>query len=483
MERGSEVLKSLGRLKWGQFDLASLQVRLTLGIALVAILGVGSVATWTMVKMDEMLMASHERYVMLVAERLPVEVAYYRAASASDKAVQQAVDQLSPPDLLMWVKGTNDRLIAESMALSMSPDKPELLAITSMPVHAELHHLNDKYVMLRGGQLQVEGETLGWFYMAKDITHDYLALLSLTHTLKMSAFLSIALITLTMGFWVWRSLRPLRQMSQLSASQAPMEVKRSRFNPEEMPSEVKALAQTCNDLLVQLSETDKQQRQFASDISHELRTPLSLVYGYLQSTLRRGSNLTPSQHEALEIAVSETERTIHLLQNLLDVVRMDSLSEPFKVEPVMLDDVSAEVAELTEKQHHRSIRVEAEAAPIEVQADRAYLKQVLLQLVNNAVKYSDENQPIVLQLRQRPGWGMVQVSDRGCGIAANHHARIFEPFYRVDPSRCRQTGGSGLGLSIVKSLVEGMGGEVTIHSAPDEGTTFSVSLPSHSKSA
>jgi signal transduction histidine kinase len=483
MARGGEVLKSLGRLKWGQFDLSSLQVRLTLGIALVAILGVGSVATWMMVKMDDILMASHERYVMLVADRLPTEVAQYHTTSSQDEAVQQAVNRLSPPDLLMWVKDPNDRLVAESMALRMSSDRSDLLDISSMPVRPELLRINGKYMMLSSGQLQVDGRPLGWFYMAKDINHDYLALLSLSHTLKTSAFLAIALIIIAMGFWVWRSLRPLRQMSQISASQAPMAVKRSRLNPEEMPSEVKALAQTCNELLVQLSETDKQQRQFASDISHELRTPLSLVYGYLQSTLRRGSNLTPSQHEALEIAVSETERTIQLLQNLLDVVRMDSLSKPFEVETVSLDDVSIEVAELTEKQHQRSIIIEPDKTPVEVQADRTYLKQVLVQLVNNAIKYSDENQPIVLKLSQRPGWGVVQVRDRGCGIAAVHQTRIFEPFYRVDPSRCRQTGGSGLGLSIVKSLVEGMGGQVSIHSEPEQGSTFSVSLPSFLKSA
>ncbi|HEY9621131.1 MAG TPA: HAMP domain-containing sensor histidine kinase [Crinalium sp.] len=468
----------MGQLKWGRLDFSSLQFRLTLGIALVAILGVGGVATWTSVRMNQMLIDSHEQAVILVANRLPVEIERYQTDSP-ETAVQQAVDRLSPPDLLLWIEGNDNRVLAESMAFKMSPDRAELIASAAMPTQPEVQAIEEHYFILCGGKLWVREQPIGWFYMAKDITHDYLALSSLQHTLRVSALIAIALIIITMAFWVWRSLRPLRQMSQISASHAPMPVKRSRLNPEHMPGEIKALAQTCNELMEQLSETDKQQRQFACDISHELRTPLSLVYGYLQSTLRRGSNLTTPQQEALGIAVSETERTIELLQNLLDVVRTDSFSKPFTIESVVLDDVSREVADLAEKQNHRSITIEPDDAPVRVQADRTYLKQVLLQLVNNAIKYSPSDQPIVLKLMQTSGWGIVQVSDRGCGIPLVHQSRIFEPFYRVDPSRCRQTGGTGLGLSIAKSLVEGMGGRVTVQSEPNRGSTFSVALPSH----
>jgi signal transduction histidine kinase len=103
--------------------------------------------------------------------------------------------------------------------------------------------------------------------------------------------------------------------------------------------------------------------------------------------------------------------------------------------------------------------------------------QVLTQLIDNAAKYSDAIEPITLKLSQTDRWAVIQLCDKGCGIALADQRSIFEPFHRVDPSRARSTGGVGLGLSIVKSLVEGMEGQVTVQSTPGIGSTFSITLP------
>ncbi len=122
----------------------------------------------------------------------------------------------------------------------------------------------------------------------------------------------------------------------------------------------------------------------------------------------------------------------------------------------------------------------AEAGPIHVKADRSRLRQVLINLIDNAVKYSEPHTPITLCLKQFEEFVVLQVSDRGCGIDLPHQTRIFERFYRVDEARSRSTGGSGLGLSIVKTLVEGMGGSITVRSKLGEGSVFTVTLPNAS---
>ena len=128
------------------------------------------------------------------------------------------------------------------------------------------------------------------------------------------------------------------------------------------------------------------------------------------------------------------------------------------------------------KYSDRTITIESTTYPIEIKTDYNRLKQVLLNLIDNAVKYSAAGTPIVLKLDQFHDKVVIQVCDHGYGIPLQHQARIFERFYRVDESRSPATGGSGLGLSIVKTLVEGMKGNVTVQSKLDEGSIFTISL-------
>ena len=150
---------------------------------------------------------------------------------------------------------------------------------------------------------------------------------------------------------------------------------------------------------------------------------------------------------------------------------------PFRLEVLVINDLIADAARMTEKFGHRRIEIEFSPKPVKVKGDRDAIMQVVTHLIDNAFKYSDAAQPITLKLGQTDGWAVIQVCDKGCGIALVDQPRIFEPFYRVDPSRTRSTGGVGLGLSIVKSLIEGMGGQVTVQSTPGIGSTFTLTLP------
>jgi signal transduction histidine kinase len=201
-----------------------------------------------------------------------------------------------------------------------------------------------------------------------------------------------------------------------------------------------------------------------------------VVSGYLQSLLRRSNNLNDYQREALETAGAEADRTIKLLQDLLDLARADSGYTRYHLAPILLNDLVSEVADLTGELGDRSIQV---AATVNVEAivDRDRLKQVLINLLDNAIKYSEAAQPIELIVEQIDRQAIIRVRDRGIGIPLQDLSRIFERFYRVDENRARTTGGHGLGLAIAKTLVEGMGGKIMVRSIVGEGSEFSIVLP------
>jgi signal transduction histidine kinase len=281
-----------------------------------------------------------------------------------------------------------------------------------------------------------------------------------------------------------QSLQPLQEMSQMAGAISAADLNKAQLQLTQAPSEVKELAQTFNMMLARLADAWENQRQFVGNVSHELRTPLTVVVGYLQSVLRRSTNLNGYQQEALSTAASEAERTVRLLQDLLNLARADSGYAHYHLERLSLNDVVAEIAQMTEKYSDRAIRVEATAS-IEAIADRDRLQQVLINLIDNAVKYSDAAQPIILSIDRFDGQAIIRVIDRGVGIPLQDQSRIFERFYRVDEARTRlpQAGiqvtsdGHGLGLAIVKTLVEGMGGSISVRSKLGEGSEFSIVLP------
>jgi len=182
------------------------------------------------------------------------------------------------------------------------------------------------------------------------------------------------------------------------------------------------------------------------------------------------------QIEALNTAASEADRTVQLLQDLLDLARADSGRIQFQLEHILLNDLMQEVVGMSEQYSNRAISFKLPTQSIMVKADCHRLKQVFLNLIDNAVKYSEPGTPIVVCLSQKENQAIIQVCDRGVGIPLQQQGRIFERFFRVDESRNR-AGGTGLGLSIVKTLIEGMGGNITLRSQLNEGSTFTVNFP------
>jgi signal transduction histidine kinase len=204
---------------------------------------------------------------------------------------------------------------------------------------------------------------------------------------------------------------------------------------------------------------------------------LTVIRGYLQSILRRSTNLNDYQQEALSTVSSEASRTVRLLQDLLELARADGGHLHIQLEPVLLNDLAVDVAAMAETVSDRQIIVKNRTIDVVAMADWARLKQVLVNLVDNAVKYSEPGQPVEICIEQIAKQAKIHVCDRGVGIPLQHQSRIFDRFYQVDESRDCTKEGAGLGLAIVKTLVEGMGGQIILRSKPGEGSEFTITLP------
>jgi heavy metal sensor kinase len=460
-----------------RLDPASLQFRLTLEIAVLFILGLGSVAIWTSWKMQQILIATHKQNVEYIAARFPHDVELYSEMLPVQAGVQKTINNVAGSGLLIWVKGSDGKLLAQSISLNNSLSATtELMSLAEMPLQPQVYKVGERYLVLCESPVIVKGMMLGKVYMAQDVTQDQRQLIAAIGNLALVCILATMVMMALMAFRIRRSLQPLQDLSKMAGVISAKDLGEAKLQLHHAPSEVKELAQTFNMMLSRLFDAWEQQRQFVGNVSHELRTPLTVVLGYLQSVLRRSTNLNDYQQEALETAASEADRTVQLLQNLLDLARADSGYMHFNLEPLLLNDLVAEVAEMTEKFSACFVIVKV-SGEVEAMADRDRLKQVLINLVDNAVKYSSAQEPITLKLEARERQAIIQVCDQGVGIPLQDQSRIFERFYRVDESRSRINGGHGLGLAIVKTLVEGMAGSVSVQSKPGEGSTFTITLP------
>jgi signal transduction histidine kinase len=428
--------------------------------------------------MQKILIDTHKYNIQQIVDRLPRDVQLYSEMMQPETGVQKAINNLANTNTLLWLKNADDKILVKSTNLDLLSDSmvTELMSFTSMSIKPQVYQIKKNYFVLSGATLQVQGKSLGTLFIVQDITTEQTMFMVMVRSLSIASILAIIVITVAIAFYIQHSLQPLRQLSQMTSLISIEDLGKAQLYLDNAPSEVKELAQTLTMLLSRLSQSWEQERQFVSNVSHELRTPLTIVHGYLQSVLRRQNNLTEIQIEALETAASEAEHTIRLLQDLLDLARADSGYLRFQIKSYILNDLVEEVVAMAAKYSDRRITIESTTYPIEIKTDYNRLKQVLLNLIDNAVKYSEASTPIFFKLDRFYDKVIIQVCDNGYGIPLQHQTRIFERFYRVDESRSHTTGGSGLGLSIVKTLVEGMGGNVSVQSKLEEGSIFTITL-------
>jgi len=246
-----------------------------------------------------------------------------------------------------------------------------------------------------------------------------------------------------------------------------------------MPGDERGSVFTIRDV-TDLRQLETVRRDFVANVSHELRTPVTAIRGATETLLAGAIDDAAATARFVEIIDRNSRRLVRLVEDLLDLSRIESRELKLPLEPLDAREVAVHAVSLIERAaEERGVDLEVKV-PRELprtRANRRALEQVLSNLLDNAVKYAGPGAVVTVNAEVKGDRVRIRVDDTGPGIEKHHLPRLFERFYRVDAGRSREMGGTGLGLAIVKHLVEAMGGRISVKSAPGRGASFRFTLP------
>lgn len=295
--------------------------------------------------------------------------------------------------------------------------------------------------------------------------------------LALGGTMLLALASVGGGFIVRRALRPVQDVVHAARSISADDLSH-RIDGGGRPDEIGDLVDTFNGMLGRLETSVTRMRQFTADVSHELRTPLTIMRGEIDVSLRRQRS-AGEYRTTLESVLDEVQVMGKLIDDLLLLSRLDATRHPARSGEVALDEVALRVFERREPlARAKALRFEvAEADSVRIAGDDRLLERLISNLVDNAIRHTPGGGVVEVSVSQAGGAAVLRVRDTGEGIPATALPRLFERFYVADPSRSRETGGAGLGLSIVKSVADLHGASIEVESEPGRGTLFEVRFP------
>lgn len=306
-------------------------------------------------------------------------------------------------------------------------------------------------------------------------------------TQSLASFRKVAALVLIFAFFValavggfvsQRSLQPIRSIMQAARSIGTQDLGR-RLAVSGAGDEMDQLAFTLNEMLHRIEEQVKKIQRFTADASHELRTPLAALRGNAEIALSRERS-TEELRLAIEESITQYERLQRIAEDLLLLTRLDAGESVIRRETLLLDAAVRDVVDLyapIAEEKGLSLVVET-ADQLLIEGDGGRLRQVIGNLLDNAVKYTPSTGRICVSLARSDGHARLQLTDSGIGISAGDMPRVFDRFYRADPSRSATSApGAGLGLSICRSIIEAHGGQIRIESELRKGTQVVVSIP------
>lgn len=291
----------------------------------------------------------------------------------------------------------------------------------------------------------------------------------------------LLLLAITLGGWFLsgRTLSPVMRITH-SMQRITAEKLSERLDVGDAGREIVDLADTFNEMLARLEDSFARIKQFSGDASHEMRTPLTILKGETEVALRWAKS--PEEfRNILSSNLEEINRMERIIEDLLMLAKNESGRLPLERKPVRLTDLMQELylqaGSLREDENLEvNLKLDVEGEVLVV-GDGLRLRQLFLNLISNAVKYTPVPGRVEISLQLEGDRAVISISDSGIGIPADHLPHIFDRFYRVDEARNRAVGGAGLGLAIVKSMVDAHEGSIEVQSTPNVGSTFRVELP------
>ncbi len=484
------------RPAWREHLFGSLLGQLRLAAFASVFVGFTAASAFTLLMNQQCLLRQQRQQLLLAAGFLNASLDQLGRDPSPERArqFQGELDRHNAPGRLYWVErkdgslllprpASGDRSAVEDLAartMAAHGGSEPRISIAPLMVGADqrlVRGMGGLTFLTRPVHRSPDGNVL---WAADDISGN---LGTLRHTLLGLVVVWLLCLVLTLvaiSLLTRRIIRPLSELNRLAAGVTSDSLASSQLKLDHAPLEVQELARSFNGLLDRLAFAWSQQRQFVGLVSHELRNPLMIIAGYLRRLQRRGQNLDPEQMRALATTEAETHRITRMLNDLLDLSRSESGQLQMVLAPVAVDEVLTTACDLARSQLSRPLLLnlppEAAEGPITAVAETDRLQQVLLNLIENADKYSPPGRPIHLDLARDPEGLCISVRDEGIGIAPEDLPRVFDRFHR-GRNAVEHERGSGLGLSVVKLLVEAMGGSIDVESEIQVGSRFHIHLP------
>ena len=298
--------------------------------------------------------------------------------------------------------------------------------------------------------------------------------------LALSILFVSAIIAIVLGYLLSNQMtKPIKKIQKIISSISEENISTKRIKVSEKNDEFAIVSEHFNELLDKISFYIEQQKHFVEDVSHELRTPVAIVEGHLKLLNRWGKDDPEVLEESLQASLVELQRMKTLVQEMLDLSRAPQVKEQYK-------DATTNVTEVAKQVVH-NFRVLYPEFTFTFDDDLKrdlwipiylnHLEQVVIILMDNAVKYSLDRKEIILSLSKGEEHVEIAVQDFGMGMTEEDRKKVFSRFYRVDKARSRERGGNGLGLSIAKELIESYDGEISVTTLLNHGSIFKITLP------
>ncbi|AST91872.1 MULTISPECIES: HAMP domain-containing sensor histidine kinase [Sutcliffiella] len=361
----------------------------------------------------------------------------------------------------------------EAVIITKDPDLRALPSTFSLSQHSEIiHHNNNPYAVASIPVIWEDGTVVALEYSEKMVAYE-----STMNTLKVVLVVA-SIIVLVPAFLAGRSLstiiiKPIQTL-QNTMERIRKEGTFQRLNVSEKPKdELEQMGETFNKMIEILESNYEKQRRFISDASHELRTPLTVIESYSKLLKRWGKHDPNRLEEAINAIHDESIRMKNLTKQLLLLATNEQEKATTLSEKINITAITTETAKKLSVAFDRDVSVTTHTEYF-VLGNDLQLKQVLFILIENGLKYSKA--PIQINIEKDKDYIKLLFIDKGIGIPAEDLPHIFNRFFRVDKTRSRQTGGSGLGLSIAKSIIDAHNGKIEVASTVNEGTTFTLFL-------